>query len=406
MRQLRYCILALVALASLTLLVFAARGAGNSPAVAGGLGIGFLATRRFRRKPGVVAAATPSKRRSSPLPATECDAEADESTRLVEQMLGDDRYALLLRPQVVGSLTRRQLDRVTDTLQAAMAMTPEGPVDLTPDLDLPPEEADLVEPVVVQVDGFYLDRYTVTNQQFARFVAAGGYEQMAFWEESVWSALLDFVDSTGVPGPKFWRDGACLPGTENQPVTGVSWYEACAYARWAGKRLPTDAEWLKAASWPVRQAGGGLRQRRYPWGDAFDRAKANLWGSQPAQIVDVDDFSSGISLGGAYQMVGNVWEWTATTMAGAETGGVMLKSLRGGAYDTYFETQACCRFQSGDDPLARRHNVGFRCAVGVGDLALDGEPDEPVAIDLDDTDLAETCRGDPVDSQVLVDQTP
>ena len=123
--------------------------------------------------------------------------------------------------------------------------------------------------------------------------------------------MLDLVDQTGQPGPAFWQHGRYLPGEEDLPVVGVSWYEAQACARWMGKRLPTDAEWVKAACWPVATDGTAMIQRRFPWGDGLDRSRANLWGSGPNRVVAVTEFPSGASVGGIYQMVGNVWEWNA-----------------------------------------------------------------------------------------------
>ena len=132
------------------------------------------------------------------------------------------------------------------------------------------------------------------------------------WDPQVWPAVPDLVDRTGQPGPAFWQLGRYLPGEEDLPVVGVSWYEAQACARWMGKRLPTDAEWVKAACWPVATDGAAMIQRRFPWGDCLDRSRANLWGSGHDRVVAVNEFPAGASVGGMYQLVGNVWEWSAS----------------------------------------------------------------------------------------------
>ena len=226
---------------------------------------------------------------------------------------------------------------------------------------------------LMTVEPVYLDRYTVTNEEYQQFVDAGGYEQLEFWDEETLPALLDFVDESGCPGPRFWWDGTYPPGEERRPVVGVSWYEASAYARWVGKRLPTDAEWTKAGAWPVESAPGRIAQRRYPWGESFDLRRANLWGSGGNQDVDVDEFPGGVSIGGIQQLVGNVWEWTASSLCDSADATLhvpdTMKSIRGGAYDTYFESQATCHYQSGEQPLARRRNIGVRLALPMADLA-------------------------------------
>jgi iron(II)-dependent oxidoreductase len=108
----------------------------------------------------------------------------------------------------------------------------------------------------------------------------------------------------------------------------------------------------------------------------MDRERCNLWGSSANRRVAVDRYPNGASVGGALQLIGNVWEWTSghfSTGAYARRDLILptpMRSVRGGAFDTYFENQATCQFQSGDDPVARKHNIGFRCAVSMCDLAL------------------------------------
>src|SRR5262249_1934671 len=247
-----------------------------------------------------------------------------------------------------------------------------GPTDTDPKL---------IERNLVNVEPVYLDRFCVTNEEYQRFVDAGGFEQLQVLPEEAMPALLDFVDQTGAPGPRFWSDGQYY-GTEGRlPVVGISWYEAWAYARWVGKRLPTDAEWTKAGAWPVESAPGRIAQRRYPWGESFDVRRANLYGSGDRNPVPVDEFPGGMSVGGIHQLIGNVGEWTATPLA--ELGDATLHvsesviSIRGGAFDTYFENQATCHYQSGEHPLSRRPNIGFRLALPMSDLEVVNEDAAP-----------------------------
>jgi iron(II)-dependent oxidoreductase len=305
----------------------------------------------------------------------------ESSDDLIEEMLEHGRFALLLRPQIVGNLNEGQVQRAVESLDKLMALTPEGTVLLhtwraAAELDGDGEN----DEHLVRVEAFYLDRYPVTNGEYQRFVDAGGYEQMSLWDPDVWSAVLDFVDRTGEPGPAFWERGRCLRGKGDHPVVGVCWYEAAAYARWVGKRLPTDAEWVKAAAWPVG-AGRKPLQRKYPWGEAMNHHFANVWGSNHGDTIPVQQCQHGASVGGAYHLIGNVWEWTHSNFGAwdeaakrIEVNGVM-KSLRGGAYDTYFDGQASCQFQSGDSAIARKHNIGFRCALGLCDLAPNFSPE-------------------------------
>jgi iron(II)-dependent oxidoreductase len=297
---------------------------------------------------------------------------------LVDEMLVQSRYALLLRRQLIGNLNRKQLARTREALAQGMCLVPAGEVALHRAADDSEDEgqASVPDGIPLRIAAYYLDRYPVTNSQFYHFVSSGGYEQMAIWDREILAAVLDFVDQTGHPGPRFWRNGRYPKNEGKHPVVGLSWYEAAAYARWAGKRLATDAEWVKAGSWPVAIAGHPLVQRRYPWGDAMDRSRANLWGSGAGRTVSVEQFPLGVSVGGVQQLIGNVWEWTADCFAfedDAETASsaahAKMKSLRGGAFDTYLDNQATCHFRSADQSLARKHNIGFRCAISLCDVA-------------------------------------
>ncbi|MDZ4821387.1 MAG: SUMF1/EgtB/PvdO family nonheme iron enzyme [Planctomycetota bacterium] len=323
---------------------------------------------------------------------------ANEIGSLVDQMLSDGRYALLLRPQIAGDLTDELYQSALQMLEDEMAIVPTGEVGVAVnDWDDPDSMHSRSEPeaseVVIRVDSLYIDRYPVTNEQFQSFVDAGGYEQSSIWHPDILPAVLDFVDRTGLPGPRFWQNGRYPPGMARHPVVGISWYEALAYARWVGKRLPTDAEWVKAGSWPVSLGNSGRRQRRYPWGQTMDRERANLWASGIGSTVSIDEFAAGVSVGGVYQLIGNVWEWTTgdyqTGAANAaDQDAEPLKNIRGGAFDTYFENQANCEFSSGEHPLGRKHNIGFRCALGLCDLALQRQPDVGSAVDSQSVELS------------------
>lgn len=320
---------------------------------------------------------------------------AGEIQSVVDEMLSQGRYALLLRPQLIKNLSLDQLSRTRAALSEGMCLVPEGQVVLHRTTITPEDEKDSppAEPPSLRVEAYYLDRYLVTNAQYYQFVARGGYEQMAIWDPEIWPALLDFVDATGHPGPRYWRSGRYTRGQEHHPVIGISWYEAVAYSRWVGKRLPTDAEWVKAGSWPVAIQGHPLLLRRYPWGEAMDRGRANLWGSGPGHTVSVYDFPGGVSVGGVHQLIGNVWEWTTDSFApeGVEAAGASIhtkmKSIRGGAFDTYLDCQATCHFESADVALARKHNIGFRCAIGLCDLASSNDADDALE---EEADPAET----------------
>jgi iron(II)-dependent oxidoreductase len=166
----------------------------------------------------------------------------------------------------------------------------------------------------VEVRPFAIARAPVTQAEFAAFVEDGGYQQQRFWSEPGWR----WREQTQAAYPVYWQRESpgrwlrrdfdrWLPLEPHRPVLHVNWHEADAYCRWAGCRLPTEAEWEWAAA-------GGLDgpKRRFPWGDeppAPERANLD-WRNRGC--VDVAAYPEGDSAFGCRQMVGNVWEWTAS----------------------------------------------------------------------------------------------
>ncbi|MDX1948000.1 MAG: SUMF1/EgtB/PvdO family nonheme iron enzyme [Pirellulaceae bacterium] len=335
--------------------------------------VGLRLGRRAAPKAPVETEATPR-----PAAAPRRTREVSGDT-LVEQMLSQGREALLLRPQIAANLSPDDVALAQAALDEAMSIVPDGPVIMRARCHEDLEDADVSRGErLIEVEGFFLDRWLVTNADYQRFVDDGGYEQMSLWDESIWSAVLGFTDKTGHPGPRFWHDGHFPDGLADHPVVGVSWFEAGAYSRWVGKRLPTDPEWVKAGSWPVAAEGARPIQRKFPWGEAMDRGLVQLWGTGQNGTTAVTATPGSASVGGVQQLVGNVWEWTSTNFGIWEPAGrkietsLPLKSIRGGAYDTYFDSQANCQFQSGESPLSRKHNIGFRCGLGFCDVIQAG----------------------------------
>lgn len=209
----------------------------------------------------------------------------------------------------------------------------------------------------VSLPAFYMDRYPVTNAQYAAFVAA-----------------------TGHPTPKYWTDAPHM-GTEEpfpvgakhgtHPVVGVSYADAIAYCEWAGKRLPTEAEWEKAAR-------GGLVNQNYPWGNASSRNHANTagaWGKDKwlwtSPVGSFPPNGYGLS-----DMAGNVFEWCADWFAqgyyqrtqgenpqGPKTG--QTRVLRGGSWsnNVFGIYQMRCAYRFHARPETRNLTIGFRCAA-------------------------------------------
>lgn len=295
-------------------------------------------------------------------PASAARREENGVASVAHRLIAEDRFLFVL-------LKEAELDEA-DTLPAWRSL--EDQMALVPCGILPLHQPDGTTSLT-EVPAFYLDRTSVTNRQFQRFVRAGGYENLEIWPREVWPGLMRFTDRTGQPGPRDWEGGRYPAGQADHPVAGVCWYEALAFARWVGKRLPTAAEWQKAGGWPEQLSGGAIN--RFPWGNVFDPARANLWASGLGRAVPVREFAKGATLNGIFQMTGNVWEWLDDPLdcIPSEYGERLesdrpLRRIVGGAFDTYFSNEATCHFVTGQPELDRRANIGFRCAVSLDRL--------------------------------------
>ena len=162
---------------------------------------------------------------------------------------------------------------------------------------------------------YAIARAPVTNQEFAGFVNERGYERPELWSTQGWawrqreqvSAPIYWINEGGHWMQRVYQEVSAL--APHDPVMHVNWYEADAYCRWAGRRLPTEAEWERAASLSTDTG----EKRRYPWGnDTPSASRANLGGLRNRPIA-VDALPDGDSAVGARQLLGNVWEWTAST---------------------------------------------------------------------------------------------
>jgi len=223
---------------------------------------------------------------------------------------------------------------------------------------------------------FWIDAHPVTNGEYLAFVEDGGYESRGAWSERGWA----WKGEAGLAAPKHWTrtgDGwterfmdSTVALEAARPVCHVCYWEAEAYARWAGKRLPTEAEWEAAASWdPI----GGVK-RSYPWGEEEPTAgRANL-DQLLFETTPVGSYPAGVSAIGCWDMLGNVWEWTASDFRGYPGYGTFpykeysevffgdeYKVLRGGSWATR-SGAIRSTFRNWDYPIRRQIFSGVRCA--------------------------------------------
>jgi formylglycine-generating enzyme required for sulfatase activity len=226
-------------------------------------------------------------------------------------------------------------------IPAQMALVPNGEYEIGCDEGMPGcTDTDRYSSPkhTVAVSAFYIDQYEVTNEAYAKFLKATGHRP-----------------------PSNWRDAATYSGKAQDPVVNVSWEDANAYATWAGKRLPTEQEWEIAAS--------GRKHLPYPWGlEIADNANTKAYNAN--EVLKVGSLANGKSEFGAFDMSGNVWEWTASAASSYPNSKTKLDSpankrvIRGGSF---LDTPKYCTtyFRGFVDEKTIEQNLGFRCAQDV-----------------------------------------
>lgn len=192
-------------------------------------------------------------------------------------------------------------------------LVPAGPFTLGVDGDDEPWSLDNERPAhTVDLPAFRIGRVPVTNAEWQEFVAAGGYDDSRWWSRRGWDHRVE----AGLERPLFWsadgsrrRFGLVEDIPPDEPVQHVCFFEAEAYAAWAGARLPTEQEWEKACAWDPHLG----RRRRWPWGDSeWTPAVANL-GGEALRPAPVGAYEAGVSAYGVEQTIGDVWEWTSSS---------------------------------------------------------------------------------------------
>lgn len=193
---------------------------------------------------------------------------------------------------------------------------------------------------------YWIDKYPMTNEKYRAFIEAGGYENHQYWSSDGWK----WITNNTITNPMGWNDNSW--NKPNHPVVGVSYHEAEAYANWAGKRLPTEQEWEKAAR--------GRDGRQFPWSEQFDKNKCNSLESGLLNTTPVNQYPDGVSPYGCYNMAGNVSEWTSSWYTKSHE----QRVIRGGSWDNYPENlRSSARLRYGTD--TRGNFLGFRLVQDV-----------------------------------------
>lgn len=208
----------------------------------------------------------------------------------------------------------------------------------------------------VNLKGFYIDRYEVANGQYKVFIDATGHR----------------LPTSNYTGPYAWEAGSPPRGKENIAVTDVSWHDAEAYCRWAGKRLPTEAEWEKAAR--------GTDGRQWPWGNEFKKEYCNVKYTGYGELLPAGNVPGDISPYGVNDMCGNVSEWTASwylpypgSALQRDSFGETYKVVRGGSLvmSSFPYSRSAYRANT-YKPDYRHRGIGFRCVKDAEEKSEEG----------------------------------
>lgn len=299
---------------------------------------------------------------------------AEHEMQHQELLVYDVKHLLcdLYKPMTIGSLPAREEVTGMADVEGGLFWLGYAGDDFAYDNEKPSH--------LVYVQDFAIDRAPVSVGEYLEFIRDGGYTNFEWWFSEGW----DCVHREAWQAPLYWeqhgaqwmiRDFSGVHSAEeksDEPVTHVSFYEASAFARWAGKRLPTEGEWEKAACLPAQETA----RLNFPWGDDKPEAsKSNLFENHLWGVAPTGSFPEGRSAYGCYQMIGDVWEWTTSDYVPYpgfkpefdeynDKWFVGQKVLRGGSYATP-QSHIRTTYRNFFHPDERWMISGFRCAKTI-----------------------------------------
>lgn len=291
-----------------------------------------------RKEPSIVVppVSADQKEKPAPVPEQEPAPVSEEPPTMAAEEIPSGRPVEVEQPTDRPSSVRNR-KTVRQEAPFEMVKVPKGPF----------LYGDQKTREVIDYD-YWIDQYPVTNEKYRAFVSADGYGNQAHWSSEGWKWKIE----NDITAPEYWDDPTW--NKADCPVVGISYYEAEAYAKWVGKRLPNQREWEKAAR--------GEDGRQYPWGEEFDKKKCNSgysgWLTGPVgHTTPVNQYPDGVSPYGCYDMAGNVWEWCSDWLDADEGAG----EIRGGSWsDVPVVVRSAYRYRL--TPTNRNANIGFRCA--------------------------------------------